>query len=215
MSPDDPFRYILVGAVFVILGTSLVHRLRARTGEKLDRKQEGLFILVTLRLSGLVGFIGMGVYLYNPADLAFNAVSLPTWLRWAGVGLGGLTAGLLYWTLRNLGKNLTDTVVTRQQHTLVTTGPYQWVRHPFYVCAALLIATLTLVSANVFFLMPGGLVLLLLVFRTRIEERNLLTRFGEDYRDYMTRTGRFFPRLSRRVPVPGTATENRKPTQGT
>lgn len=35
--------------------------------------------------------------------------------------LGG---GLLIWTLRTLGANLTDTVITRKEHTLVTSGPY-------------------------------------------------------------------------------------------
>ena len=48
-----------------------------------------------------------------------------------------VTAVLLIWTLRSLGPNLTDTVVTRQAHTLVTRGPYRWVRHPFYGCMAL------------------------------------------------------------------------------
>jgi len=43
--------------------------------------------------------------------------------------LGG---GLLIWTLRTLGANLTDTVITRKEHTLVTSGPYRWVPHPFY-----------------------------------------------------------------------------------
>jgi len=36
---------------------------------------------------------------------------------------------------------------------------------------------------------------LLLFFRTRVEEANLVSRFGEDYRKYMDRTGRFFPRF--------------------
>jgi protein-S-isoprenylcysteine O-methyltransferase Ste14 len=31
--------------------------------------------------------------------------------------------------------------------------------------------------------------------RTRKEEQNLIARFGDDYRNYMQRTGRFVPRL--------------------
>jgi len=86
-------------------------------------------------------------------------------------------------------------VVTRKHHTLVVTGPYRWVRHPFYCCAAFLVLATTLISANALFLVTGGLVIVLLGLRTRIEERHLLMRFGEDYRQYMARTGRFFPRL--------------------
>ena len=195
MKPDDRFRYFLLAGFLVLLSIGVLHRVRAGTGEALDRKQEGLFILVALRLFGLTGLVGMVVYLLNPEILRFSAVPLPDWLRWTGVGLGCVTAFLLLWTLQTLGKNLTDTVVTRKEHTLVTTGPYQWVRHPFYVCAALITTAASLISANAFFLVIGAFVLLLLGFRTRVEERNLLNRFGEEYRKYMQRTGRFFPRF--------------------
>jgi len=171
------------------------HRLKARTGEKLDRRQEGLFSLVALRLVALAGMIALMAYFENSANLAFSAVPLPDWLRWAGVGVGCMTLYLLFWTLQSLGKNLTDTVVTRTHHTLVTTGPYRWIRHPFYTCAASVALAVSLVSANAFFLLTGGLIFLLLALRTHAEEANLLSRFGEDYRKYIDRTGRFFPRL--------------------
>ena len=106
-----------------------------------------------------------------------------------------MTLCLLTWTLGSLGKNFTDTVVTRTHHTLVTTGPYRWVRHPFYVCAGLVTLAVSLIMANAFFLVSGGLILLLLALRTRVEEANLLSPFGDDYRNYMDRTGRFFPRF--------------------
>ena len=47
---------------------------------------------------------------------------------------------------------------------------------------------------NAFFLAAGGAIFLILAIRTRVEEANLLSRFGEDYRKHMGRTGRFFPR---------------------
>jgi len=109
----------------------------------------------------------------------------------------GLIAGLLFiWTLRSLGKNLTDTVVTRREHTLVTNGPYLWLRHPFYSTAALVILANSLIAANWFLLAAGSLVFMLLVIRTRTEEENLVARFGDEYRKYMQRTGRVLPRIS-------------------
>jgi protein-S-isoprenylcysteine O-methyltransferase Ste14 len=195
VTPDDRFRYILMLGLLLLMGIMVFHRLKARTGEKLDRRQEGLFSLVALRLVALAGTIALVAYFKNPGNLAFSAVPLPDWLRWAGVGVGCMTLCLLFWTLQSLGKNLTDTVVTRTHHTLVTTGPYRWIRHPFYTCAALVGLTVTLVSANAFFLVTGGLIFLLLALRTRVEQANLLSRFGEDYRRYMDRTGRFLPRL--------------------
>ena len=84
--------------------------------------------------------------------------------------------------------------MTRKTHTLVTRGPYRWVRHPFYDSAALCILANSLVAANWYILLTGALTLLLLVIRTRKEEENLLNRFGDDYRAYMQRTGRFLPK---------------------
>ena len=92
-------------------------------------------------------------------------------------------------------ENLTDTVVTRKQHTLVSHGPYRWVRHPLYSSAALIVVALSLVAANWFFFVAGMALLCLLVVRTRTEEANLVARFGDSYRQYMKRTGRFVPKL--------------------
>jgi protein-S-isoprenylcysteine O-methyltransferase Ste14 len=195
MNDDQLFRLILLAGFVIFIPIGIYHRLKARTGEKLDRRQEGLFILVTLRLVGLAGMAGLIAYLINPACLAWAAVPLPVWLRWTGVGLALIAGLLLVWMFRTLGRNLTDTVVTRKQHTLVTTGPYRWVRHPFYTSAALLVLANSLAAANWFVFGAGCLMFLLLVIRTRKEEENLIARFGDDYRNYMQRTGRFVPRL--------------------
>lgn len=104
---------------------------------------------------------------------------------------------LLTWTFRTLGKNLTDTVVTRKDAFLVTTGPYRWVRHPFYLAFSLAVVADSLATANCFLALTGGWLLLLLVLRTKKEEENLVERFGYDYRRYMERTGRFFPAWGR------------------
>jgi protein-S-isoprenylcysteine O-methyltransferase Ste14 len=134
-------------------------------------------------------------YRVNPQGIAWASVPLPEWLRWTGAGLLAACALLLSWTLHSLGKNLTDTVVTRKAHTLVTTGPYRWVRHPFYVSVLLLAVSCAMLTANWFILASGLAAFTMMVLRTRIEEGKLLERFGGEYRRYMERTGAFFPRL--------------------
>ena len=106
-------------------------------------------------------------------------------------------ATLLIVTFRSLGTNITDTVVTRARHTLVTDGPYRWVRHPFYVAFALAMAADSLVTANWFLALTGALAVALIAIRTRTEEEKLIERFGDQYRHYMERTGRFIPRLKK------------------
>jgi protein-S-isoprenylcysteine O-methyltransferase Ste14 len=138
--------------------------------------------------------LGLLAHLINPG-MAWSSIPLPVWLRWTGVGLGAAAGALLVWTFRSLGKNLTDTVVTRREHTLVTRGPYRFVRHPFYDSVFLSMMANALVAANGFLLAGGIATFTLMVVRTTREEERLVARFGDSYREYMARTGRFLPKI--------------------
>jgi protein-S-isoprenylcysteine O-methyltransferase Ste14 len=197
MNHDQPFRAVLIVVFLVVIPIGIYHRLKSQaTREKLDRRQEGLFILATLRPVGIVFWLELIAWMVDPSWMAWSSLSLPAWLRWTGVGLIAIACGLLVWTFLSLGKNLTDTVVTRQTHTLVIHGPYRWVRHPFYDSAALLALALSLITANWLFFVTGVVLFCLLVIRTPTEEENLVARFGDSYRAYMERTGRFLPRIA-------------------
>jgi protein-S-isoprenylcysteine O-methyltransferase Ste14 len=189
-------RAVLIVVMLLLLPIGMYHRVKSQsTREALDRRQEGVFILATLRPLGAALWLGVFAWMINPAWMAWSSVRVPLWSRWAGVSILLAGAALLVWTFRSLGKNLTDTVVTRKQHTLVSHGPYRWVRPPLYSSAALLVVALSLVAANWFFFVTGMVLLCLLVVRTRTEEANLVARFGDNYRQYMERTGRFVPKL--------------------
>jgi protein-S-isoprenylcysteine O-methyltransferase Ste14 len=196
VNQEATFRFVLGAGFVAVLSVTLHHRLSSwASKEALDRRQEGLFILATLRPVGLLLWLAVIAYLVNPAWMAWSSVALPAGLRWTEVGLFAVGVGLLTWALRGLGTNLTDTVVTRRAHTLVTHGAYRWVRHPFYDAVALLIVAIALLAANWFVLVTGAVVFVLLAVRSRTEEAKLLARFGEPYRAYRQRTGRFVPRL--------------------
>jgi len=178
-----------------LLPILVVYRIRAHVpGEKLDRAQEGALVYFTLRPAGVLFAAGLAAWLLHPGALAWASVPLPGKVRALGVAAGLLGGLLMVWTLHHLGKNLTDTVVTRKDHTLVQTGPYRWVRHPFYDSLALLLLSASVVAANAFLALAGTAVLILIAIRTRREEELLLARFGNQYRAYTIRTGRFFPR---------------------
>lgn len=152
-------------------------------------------MMIGLRLGGLAVWGAVMAFMIDPAAMAWSSLPLPAAMRWVGVGLTVITAVLLMWTLRSLGPNLTDTVVTRVSHTLVTRGPYRWVRHPFYDCMALFVLATALTMANWFVLAGGVVMFTLLAIRSRTEEDKLLERFGEPYRAYRASTGRFLPRI--------------------
>jgi protein-S-isoprenylcysteine O-methyltransferase Ste14 len=196
MTLDATFQpYVIAGFVLVVL-IAAPFRIRSQaTGEKLDRTQEGVPMMIVLRLGGLAVWAGVIAFMIDPALMAWSSIALPAGARWTGVGLTMVTAILLIWTLRSLGPNLTDTVVTRAAHTLVTRGPYRWVRHPFYDCMALFVLSIALMMANWFVMVSGALMFTLLAIRSSTEEEKLLERFGDPYRAYRASTGRFLPRL--------------------
>jgi len=189
---------IVIIDLAVTLPIGLYYRIKSQaTRMKLARREEGVLIMIGLRLCGLLAWIAIAAYLINPAWMAWSSVALPAWLRWIGACIGLFAVPpLLAWTFRSLGKNLTDTVVTRREHTLVSDGPYRWVRHPFYDVVLLWVVSIGLLTTNWLLALLGFSAFAMLVVRARIEEEKLIERFGDEYRTYMQRTGRFFPHVT-------------------
>ena len=145
---------------------------------------------------GALGYLSsMLIYLSAPTLLSWSHIPLPAWMRWVGAGIALSMMVVLFWVFTALGKNITDTVITRDGATLVTRGPYRVVRHPLYTCGALVHFALVVLSSSWFLLAWVGLLLLYIGIRTPKEERNLIERFGDDYVRYAQRTGRYFPKL--------------------
>ena len=196
MSGDHPFRWILVAGFAAVAPVGLYHRIRSQaSGEPLDRRQEGWFILVTLRPVALVSLLGTLAFMIRPESMDWSQLTLPTAVRWCGVPLGIFTAALLVAVFRSIGDNITDTVVTRNTHQLVTHGPYRCVRHPLYTATLLAALANGLVTANWFIATTGLTAFALLMIRSKTEERFLVERFGDEYRQYRNRTGSIFPKL--------------------
>ncbi len=194
MTDESAFRLFAAALCVLALPMSAYYRrATVRSNEKISRREEGLVIMILLRFFGFCAAIGVLMYMIHPAWIGWSTLELPTWLRYVGVGLGVVTVPMLYWVFRSLGRNLTDTVATRNKHTLVTHGPYRWVRHPLYLVGTLFWIGFSLVSANWFVGLMSILSFAAVVIRTPIEEAKLIQRFGEDYRQYMKRTGRFLP----------------------
>jgi protein-S-isoprenylcysteine O-methyltransferase Ste14 len=197
MNTESLFHLLAIILMLSGMSISIYYRRKAnQTGEKIDVKEEGSMILNLRRIFGLLLWLSALAYLVNPGWMAWSSVPLPVWARWLGTGIMLVCVPLIYWVFSSLGKNVTPTVVTRQEHTLVTHGPYRWVRHPLYTVGFLLFLGLSLLAANWFIALMLVLGIIPLAMRTPIEEARLMERFGDEYRAYMERTGRFLPRLS-------------------
>lgn len=121
--------------VFVFLAFTVIrayyHRQASRSMGKAEYKEGRLHILLRM-LFGIPFILTLVVYLFRPQILGWAALNLPDWLQWIGVILGVASIPLIWWVQVALGSNFSTVLHVRQGHTLVTSGPYRWVRHPMY-----------------------------------------------------------------------------------
>jgi len=89
---------------------------------------------------------------------------------------------------------VSETVLTKERHELVTSGPYRWVRHPLYGTGIALFLSVGLMAANAFLLLwtVVALVSIRLIVVPR-EEAALVEAFGQEYQSYQSRTGSLLP----------------------
>lgn len=132
--------------------------------------------------------------------------ALPRWVRWrlipdtpkVGVLAVMLTAagiGFAIWARFYLGDNWSGAVSVKVSHQLVRTGPYAWVRHPIYSGILLAVFGTSLLKGKVSGALATALFWLGFWIKSRMEERFMVTTFGEEYVEYRQQTGALVPKL--------------------
>jgi protein-S-isoprenylcysteine O-methyltransferase Ste14 len=184
--------------VFVFLAFTAIrahyHKRATQSRGQVEYKEGRLHTAMRL-IVGIPFMLALLVYMIQPGWFAWAGLQLPLGARWAGLLLGATSIPLIGWVQAALGSNFSTTLHVRQEHTLVTRGPYRWVRHPMYTVLFIHLVAVLLLTANWFI---GGVPLLafMLIVATRLknEERVMVEKFGQVYQDYMQSTGRFLPR---------------------
>lgn len=142
-----------------------------------------------------VGMIMPLLYLFTPW-LDFANYSMPGPSGWAGTIVFAGAIFMLWRSHADLGRNWSATLRIAPQHSLVTTGVYRHIRHPMYTAHLLWAFAQALLLSN--WLAGWAFLVLsvsLYVIRIPKEEKMMLEQFGEDYREYKSRTGSLIPRM--------------------
>ncbi len=148
-------------------------------------------------LPALGMFIIPGIYILTPF-LAPADYTLPESAGWVGAGIFGAALLLLWRSHADLGANFTPNAEVQQGQRLVTTGVYEYIRHPMYASHFLWAFAQPLLLWN--WIAGFGLLITfipLYVVRVPVEEKMLAGRFGAAYEQYMERTGRVIPKFGR------------------
>lgn len=196
MWEEIPFRIALLVVIVLLTSVTIFFRRRAMTpNEKISHEEEGWIPYLALHSSAMVLWLSTLVYLLVPSAIAWASMPIPSVFRWSCFCVAILASIPMIWTLASLGKNLTDTVVTKSDAYLVTSGPYRWVRHPYYTTTAIIMLSVTILTSNWLVGLGCVLVFACLALRTPKEEQKLVDKFGSDYLDYRAKTGMFFPTI--------------------
>ena len=190
---DNIFEVIFL--VGFVTGTVIrkVYTFKCR-GDKATDKRKSIVDIVLISAGG-VGLAAPLFYLFSPW-LDFANYDLPGWLGWIGTAVFAAALLLLWRSHADLGRNWSATLRIRQQHSLVTDGIYRYIRHPMYAAHLLWAIAQGLLLEN---WLAGWVFLVtfipLYLVRAPKEEQMMLDNFGEEYRNYISRTGGIIPRL--------------------
>lgn len=201
MSTETSFRIAFL-ILFVILITMRVYfmvRVRRSGGQIMPDGQavareggRGVLVIRVIGFFALMIFLVMYFLGANWID-AFS-FPLPGWLRWTGFALGVVAVIFWTWTQVTLDTQWSAQLQLTKAHHLVTTGPYARIRHPLYAGIFGWCVALSLLTANWIFVAVCVLSILGLLWRVPKEEQMMIEAFGDEYKAYMQRTGRFFPK---------------------
>jgi len=173
----------------------LPHQARSFAGGERRRLESRLNIFLR-SIAGLAGLGLLIVYLLEPMWIEWAVLPLPDGLRWLGAASGGAGIAGLIWVHRELGPNFSATLEVRSDQSLVTSGPYRWVRHPMYTTLYLIVLSFFLVSANwLIGVLWIGTFTLIVLSRVAREDAAMEAKFGQAYRVWAAHTGRLLPRI--------------------
>lgn len=197
MDTEQIFR---VAFIFIFLGSMTIsasfRREARKSGETIARREESGLLIGMRLVFALPLFLSVLAYMINPDWLAWSALPLPIWIRFIGVVMGLACLPLLWWVFNSIGNNISETVLTKTDHALVTHGPYRWIRHPLYSVATWMFVSCGIISSSAW-ITGFALVALVMIVGYVIprEEKALTEKFGNAYVEYQSRSGRLIPKI--------------------
>lgn len=192
---EQIFRIIFVAIYTIFFIVRIRYRVESARREPEKRQKIGIWPYGALVIAILGYFASIVFYMLDAPLVSWSRLALPTWLRWLGVAGATFSTILTAWIHHALGRQYSAEFAIQKDHVLVTTGPYARTRHPMYTALNMFSLSMAVVTSNLLVLIFAVLTAVPFPWIVKEEERMLLETFGDEYREYMRRTGRFFPRM--------------------
>lgn len=181
----------LLWAVWIVVWTA------AAFFVKRTQRRESLGATLLERVPVVVGFFMLLLPHWRPhrmpPALTYRFMAEGPALALASVAL--VLAGLLvaYWARLHIGRNWSGQVMVKVGHTLITSGPYRWIRHPIYAGMTLALVGTALASGALYGFLGLALILFGFLVRVRQEERLMRETFPGEYVEYSRHSARLIP----------------------
>lgn len=189
--PERVMPWLFIGTWAIVGGLvpALIVPLDEALGEERTQIKEGvqgwdkpIVILGSL-------WVPLGIVVFAALDVRFGWSSpVPFWVQIVGLVLSALGYLLSVWaSASNKFYGRFVRIQADRGHTVVTGGPYRYVRHPGYAGMAAFLIASPLALNSLWTLVPNGVFIVLMIVRTALEDRFLQENL-DGYQEYAQRT---------------------------
>ena len=136
------------------------------------------------------------LFLFFSKSFTIGFLPFPGWIKIYALFIGGAEAFFYFYIHIFLDRNLSFTLEIKEDHTLIQTGPYKYIRHPMYISLIIRGIFYFLITSNVIIFLNWFIsIAIVLYLRIPKEEQMMLDKFPEQYKAYKKKTGMLLPKI--------------------
>ena len=159
-------------------------------GKEMSKGLKILTVIITV-----IGGPGLILYLIAPPWWTWTHLPLGELTQWLGIILAIPPIFFLVWVHRHLDTQWSVALELQEEHNLITSGPYNRIRHPMYLGIFVYTIGLMLISSDLLVFIFFAFSIWVNYIRIPDEEQMMIDEFGDEYREYIKHSGKLFPRL--------------------
>ena len=147
-----------------------------------------------IRLSAMVAAIVLLIFQNIPMSI-LDENFIPMGYTVYSIGIVFTAIGLIFsaWARHHLGSNWSQAITIKEDHRLITSGPYAFVRHPIYTGLLLALIGTAIAIGKWRGLIAVALVFTVLMYKLILEEKLMQVQFGDSYKKYSRQVSALIP----------------------
>lgn len=159
---------------------------KKETLENKDKDKFSVLLIITMSLlSVAISVVDWGYFITPNNNLLLSVI---------GVIIIIIGIAFRFWAIKTLGSHFTPTIQIKDDHALITSGPYSIVRHPSYLGAmCAIVGTAIFLNSLTGTIFSFACMFYAYYIRISTEEKVLVDLFGKRYHNYQERVKKLIP----------------------